>query len=201
MTLTSLLIFLTGICTLTVALADEVTSKGSKAFQVRVEFASPPPSSSSPPSLTHSYLSAPQYLEYLKALGASSYAFFLTSCDLTSEGLISQGAAVQHVLCDAPAVTQSGECSNVCKVLVDFLSADCILQVAQAEKQIAADFKSAGSSPSEELETLTTLASAYLYNKYESADVVLADEKRVEEVLEGLADSSQADGVTAACSL
>ena len=153
------------------AMASEVTGKGSQAFQ---------------------------YNEYLRSLGSSSYASLLGSCDLSPDGLLSQGLAIQHVLCDAPAVTESGVCSEACELLVDFQSAACVNEVAEVEALIADDFQKT-SEPTEELLLLITKVNAYLSNEYVATDALLEDTERVSAILKQMADSSQAAGLTKAC--
>ena len=159
------------------ALADEVTYKGAVAFQ---------------------------YQQYLTELTTSSYAsMLLPSCDLTAEtGLLNQGLAIQHVLCRGQDVFDelaNGACPQVCQVLVDYQGAACVKEVAEAERQIAADFNSAGGEPSEELLQLVTKAAGYLNNEYVSAEELVKDEARLRAVLEAMASPEAATIVAEAC--
>ncbi len=154
------------------ALASEVTGKGSQAFQ---------------------------FQEYLIELTESTYASMLGSCDLSVEsGLINQGLAVQQILCNDQSTT-GGECPEACRVLVDYQGAACVKQVAEVTAEIARDFT--GGEPNEELTRLVTKASGYLNNEYISAEALLKDEARLNAVLETMADPSAALSLAQACSL
>jgi len=140
--------------------SDEGSAKGSKAFQ---------------------------YLEYLKALNTSSYAGELPSCDLSPQGLVSQGVAVQYVLCDPRSITESSVCPQACKDLIQFVGDDCLREVATVETELASAYT--GGANDEEIDGILTWYQAYQNNQYLSTSVVLGDQDLIAGVVDELTDS------------